>query len=95
LRVISRKAIIKFDRVHPDANVSLEAWYRTALRAVWRNLVQVRAAFPHADLVGERAVFNVAGNKYRLIARINYRTQKVFVLEVLTHSEYDRGGWKI
>ena len=50
--------------------------------------------YRNADLVGRRTVFNIAGNKYRLIARVNYFTQRVFVLYLLTHSEYDEGAWK-
>jgi mRNA interferase HigB len=46
-----------------------------------------------ADLVGRRTVFNIAGNKYRLIARVNYQSQLVFVLHLLTHAEYDKGAW--
>jgi mRNA interferase HigB len=48
----------------------------------------------NADLVGRRTVCNVAGNKYRLIARVNDQTQRVFVLHLLTHAEYDKGAWK-
>jgi mRNA interferase HigB len=92
--VISRKAIVGFGRVHKDAAGPLDAWYRTVLRARWRNLTQARMDFPHADPVGERTVFNIGGNKYRLIARVNYRTQKVFILAVLTHAEYDKDVWK-
>ena len=94
MRVISRKAIVNFSRVHKDAEAPLDAWYRTVLRARWRNLTQARADFPHADPVGERTVFHIGGNKYRLIARVNYRTQKVFILTVLTHAEYDKDAWK-
>jgi mRNA interferase HigB len=54
----------------------------------------MRMVYPNADLVGRRTVFNVAGNKYRLIARVNYQTQRVFVLYILTHTDYDRGDWK-
>jgi mRNA interferase HigB len=77
--VISRKAIIDFGRQHPDAEAPLDAWYRTVLRAKWRNIVEVRQVIPLPDGVGDLTVFNVAGNKHRLIARINYRTQKVFI----------------
>jgi mRNA interferase HigB len=94
VRVISRKAIIGFSRVHRDAEAPLDAWYRTVLRARWGNLTQARMDFPHADAVGERTVFNFGGNKYRLIARVNYRTQKVFVLTILTHAEYDKDAWE-
>jgi mRNA interferase HigB len=54
----------------------------------------MKTVYATADLVGRRTVFNIAGNKYRLIARINYRAQLVFVLYILTHSEYDLGNWK-
>lgn len=54
----------------------------------------MKQIYPNADLVGRRTVFNVAGNKYRLIARVNYLTPRVFVLYLLTHSEYGRGAWK-
>ena len=94
MRVISRKAIVGFRRVHKDAEGPLDAWYRTVLRARWRNLAQARMDFPHADAVGERTAFNIAGNKYWLITRVNYRTQRVFILAVLTHAEYDKGAWK-
>jgi mRNA interferase HigB len=57
-------------------------------------LAEMRAVFPHADPVGDLTVFNIAGNKYRLIARVNYRTQKVFVRAILTHGDYDLGRWK-
>ena len=93
LRVISRKAIVDFGRIHADALAPLDAWYRTVRRARWRSPAELRAVLPHADLVGKRTVFNIGGNKYRLIARVNYITQKVFVLEILTHAEYDEGAW--
>jgi mRNA interferase HigB len=54
----------------------------------------MKQVYHNADLVGRRTVFNIAGNKYRLIARVNYITQTVFVLYLLTHSEYDKGAWK-
>ncbi len=56
--------------------------------------MDVRMDFAHADLVGRRTVFNIHGNSYRLIARVNYRTQRVFILRILTHAEYTRGGWQ-
>jgi mRNA interferase HigB len=94
VRVISRKAIVDFVAGHSDALPSLDAWYRLALRARWRNPAEARTVFPHADPVGDLTVFNIAGNKYRLIARVNYRTQKVFIRAILTHDDYDSGRWK-
>ena len=69
-------------------------WYRIARKADWESLADVRKDFAHADVVGRRTVFNIHGNDYRLVARVNYRTKRVFVLHVLTHSEYSKGGWK-
>lgn len=94
MRVISRRTLRDFIRQHPDAEPSLDRWYRVVRRASWRSLVDVRRVFPHADQVGRRTVFNIAGNNYRLIARINYRAQKLYVLAVLTHAEYDREKWQ-
>ncbi|MGO9270426.1 MAG: type II toxin-antitoxin system HigB family toxin [Terriglobia bacterium] len=94
MRVISRRAINDFARKHSDAKAGLDAWYHVVGRASWRSLADLKLVYPHADQVGRRTVFNIKGNSYRLIARVNYRTQRVFVLYILTHSEYDRGEWK-
>jgi mRNA interferase HigB len=59
-------------------------------RAAYSNFAELKSDFPHADLVQRRTVFNIKGGSYRLIARVNYHSQRVFVLHILTHSEYDR-----
>jgi len=74
--------------------IPLMNWYRITKSAKWTSLVEVRRDFAHADPVGRRTVFNIHGNHYRLIARVNYRTQRVFILHVLTHVDYTKGGWK-
>ena len=94
MRVISKPAILEFARKHPDALVPLMNWYRITRRADWGSLAEVRNDFAHADIVGKRTMFNIHGNDYRLIARVNYRTKRVFVLRILTHGEYSKGGWK-
>ena len=94
MRVISKPAILRFAERHPDALVPLMNWYRIARRANWGSLAAVRSDFAHADIVGRRTVFNIHGNDYRLIARVNYRAQRVFILHILTHAAYDRGEWK-
>jgi mRNA interferase HigB len=70
------------------------SWYKTAKKADWQNLAEVKQVYPAADLVGRYTVFNIGGNKYRLIARIVYRSQTLFVVAVMTHEEYDLGKWK-
>ena len=94
LRVISKAAIREFSRRHPDSLEPLLHWYRITKRAAWRNTADLRADFGHADFVGNHTVFNVAGNKYRLIAIVKYNGQIVYVRNVLTHAEYDKGDWK-
>ena len=69
-------------------------WYRITKRAEWVSLADVRRDFAHADIVGRRTVFNIHGNDYRLIARVNYASKRVFILHILTHAGYDKGAWK-
>lgn len=85
---------MRFWEIHPEAQPSLESWYAVVRRATWKTPAEMKAVYRSADLVGRRTVFNIGGNKYRLIARINYLTQRVFVLYILTHAEYDRGEWQ-
>jgi mRNA interferase HigB len=80
--------------MHAAALAPLLNWYRITRRANWDSLADVRRDFAHADVVGRRTVFNVHGDHYRLIARVNYKTKRVFILHVLTHAEYDKGDWK-
>jgi len=104
MHVISRRKLVEFSKAHADAGAPLDVWYRTARKALWANLSEVKVPFPHADLVGRCVVFNVGGNKYRLIVHLAYATRsrpdkrpfkgKVFVLHVLTHKDYDTGKWK-
>lgn len=95
MRVISRRAIQEFVRLHPDALEPLDHWYRVSRRANWQSVAAVRLDFPHADAVGGYTVFNMGGNKYRLIATIKYRWQVVYIRGILTHAEYDKGAWKL
>lgn len=99
VRVISKKLLREFWDQHPDAEKPLRQWYKTSNGAAWKNLKDVRHTYPHADGVGATesetlTVFNIGGNKYRLIARIRYDYQLVNVRHVLTHDEYDDGRWK-
>ena len=99
MRIISQKVLQKFWERHPDSEPPLRQWFRAALAAQWRSLVDVRRIYPHADSVETRrsgilTVFNICGNKYRLIVRIRYDWQLVNTRCVLTHAEYDMGKWK-
>ncbi len=94
MHVISRRSLRDFAVTHANAGMALDAWYRIAKAARWNNLVEVQATWPSAEAVGELTVFNIKGNTYRLIARINYRSGTLFIRSVLTHAEYDKGTWK-
>jgi mRNA interferase HigB len=94
MHVISRKKLREFWELYPKARTPLDAWYQVAKRAKWENFAEVRRTFNSADVVGRFVVFNIGGNKYRLIAVIHYNRGKVFIRHVLTHAEYDEGKWK-
>jgi len=91
MRVISRKTLKDFYEKHAAAKAPLESWFHEAKTAAWETPTDISARFPSADfLPGNRVVFNIAGNHYRLIARIHYNTGIVFVRFVGTHAVYDR-----
>ncbi len=69
-------------------------WYAEASHTSWRNILDIRKSFNSVDIFERRTIFDIGGNKYRLIARVNFKRQEVFVLYVLTHAEYDKGDWK-
>jgi mRNA interferase HigB len=94
MRVIKRGTLEQFWLKHPDARPGLESWYAVVRNADWTTPAAMKQVYPNADIYGRRTIFNIAGNKYRLIARLNYRTQRVFVLYLLTHAQYDKGDWK-
>jgi mRNA interferase HigB len=94
MHVISRKRLNEFVEQHPEAKASLAHWYRLTKQGDFATFVELRAVFPAADQVGKLTVFNVGGNKVRLIAAIHYNRQKVYVRAVLTHNEYDEQRWK-
>lgn len=94
MHIITRSRLTQSGKEHPDAESSLKLWYTLTKRATWNNLVAVKQTFPHADQVGRLTVFNIGGNKYRLIVRIEYARQQVYIRHILTHAEYDKENWK-
>jgi mRNA interferase HigB len=94
MHVISRKALRQFWEQHPDSESPLIRWLRIMERSAFPNLDSLEATFPTADKVGNFVVFNIGGNKYRLITAVHFNRGKVYVRHVLTHQEYDRGTWK-
>ncbi len=94
MHVITRRKLNEFAKAHPAARGPLDGWYKAVSRARFLNLVEIREVFPATDDVQGLCVFNIGGNKFRLVTKIEYRWQKVFVVAVMTHAEYDRGTWK-
>jgi mRNA interferase HigB len=94
MHVISLKPLRDFWAEHADAEKPLLAWHREVEHAEWETFTDVRELYPHADKAGKFIVFNIGGNKYRLIAVIHFNRGKVYVRHVLTHEEYDRMTWK-
>ena len=94
MRIIARKTLIRFWESHPkyaDARVSLESWYQEAKRASWSNPVDIKEQYRSASVLKSgRVVFNIAGNKYRLVVYINFRSQIVYIRFVGTHKQYDQ-----
>jgi mRNA interferase HigB len=98
MRVISKARLKQFWKLpgHEDAEGSLRAWYThiNSKTVSWQAWADVKASFASASIVGDCTVFNIGGNKYRLISRVRYSTQKVFILKMMTHGEYDEDKWK-
>jgi mRNA interferase HigB len=94
VHVISRKRLKEAAPKHPELETALDAWFRIARKAFWQSLTDVRKTFGNADSVEKWTVFNVKGNRYRLITEINYKFQRLYVRHVLTHAEYDQEKWK-
>jgi mRNA interferase HigB len=94
MRVISRRRLREFWEREPRAEVSLRTWYKVMIHADCANTAELRRTFGSADQVGRLVVFNIAGGRYRLAARVDYEWQKVFVRRVMTHDEYDKEDWK-
>jgi mRNA interferase HigB len=98
MRVISQSRLKLFWKLpgRGDAEGPLRAWYtHVKSRSVaWRNWADVKTSFATASIVGNCVVFNVGGNKFRLVTRILYASQKIFVLKALAHAEYDQKKWQ-
>jgi len=94
MQVITKLRLTKVWQRHPQAKVSLSLWYKLTTTAKWQNLAEVRETFASADQVANFTVFNIGGNKYRLITFIDYTYQKVFIRDVLHHADYGKEKWK-
>jgi mRNA interferase HigB len=99
MRIIKPATVEGWASRHADAAGALEKWMTLVEDAEWQNLVEMRTVFPSADEVmvesGRRVVvFNIGGNKYRLVAAVHYNTQIVYAMRFMTHARYDKDKWK-
>jgi mRNA interferase HigB len=94
MHVISKKRLRELWQLRPDAEPGLTAWYKVASKTNWDTFADLRQTYPHADLVGKCIVFNVCGNRYRLVTTTRFDLGRMYIRSVMTHSEYDRDRWK-
>ena len=94
MHVITRKRLLDFSEKHSEAEQPLDRWYRIVKRTNFESFPDLRRTFPSADRVGRLTVFNIGGNKFRLITFIVYAKKRIYIRDILTHEEYSKGKWK-
>ncbi len=99
VRIIKETALLEAGRLHPDAAIALQSWRKVVRLAEWKSLHATRKTYPHADAVSVESgrtvtIFNISGNKYRLITALHYNRQIAYILRFLTHAEYSKNRWK-
>jgi len=92
MHVVNHKAIRLFCEEHPHAASAMDHWYRVAKRAIWANVAEVKQSFNTADFVAPYVIFDIGGNKYRLVAEISFSRRVLFIRWILTHKEYEKGA---
>ncbi len=94
MHIITRRRLNDFAEKYPRVKTALQDWYKLIKSYNFSSFNELREIFPNADKVGKLTVFNIGGNKVRLIAAIHYNRRKVYIRAVLTHEEYSKGKWK-
>jgi len=94
MKIIGNSALRAFAAEHPQAEAPLQGWRRVIEKNRFANWADLKAAFNAVDKVGPWVVFDIGGNKYRLITYIRLEKQIVYIKAVLTHRDYDQGAWK-
>src|SRR3989337_3761982 len=91
MRVISVKTLREYGQIHPDVEQPLKAWKAEAENAAWKTPDEIKQRYRSADfLAGNRVVFNLKGNDYRMVVKIHYNTGIVYIRFIGTHAEYDK-----
>ena len=94
MRIISKRRLREFWQEYPIAEKPLLSWYETVKKAGWESFSDVREDFRHADIYRDCVIFDIGGNKFRLITKIRYQKKRVYIRFVLRHSDYDKDLWK-
>jgi mRNA interferase HigB len=94
MRIISEKKLKTYWKSHADCESALRAWIRVVRTSEWKDHNELAITYPSASRVGRLVVFNIGGNKHRLITAIHFHGGRVYIRNVMTHKEYDRGEWK-
>lgn len=91
MRVISKKALREFWIKHKDAEQQLKSWHKEANKALWKSPNDIKIEYPSASILNDnRIVFNIKGNQYRLVVKVNYNYQALWIRFIGTHAEYDK-----
>ena len=91
MRVIAKKTLRDFWEIHNDCEQQLTSWFQETNKAIWKNPNEIKKEYPSASILNDnRIVFNIKGNNYRLIVKINYNYQMIWIRFIGTHAEYDK-----
>ena len=90
MHVIARKTLIDFGVKHPDARMAIDRWWVICRKNTYASFSDLKKTFSTAELVNKCAIFNIGGGKYRLIVRVNFVAQRMWIKYLLTHKEYDK-----
>lgn len=94
MRVIAKRPLIQFWRKHPGAEGALRSWLTVCRTRDFANFPELKRSFRTVDKVGKFCVFDIGGNKYRLVGVIHFNRRRIYVRAVLTHAEYDEANWR-
>lgn len=94
MHIITKTRLVEFWTGHPNAESPLKEWYRIVSKTDFADFNELKATFRSADYVAPYTVFNIGGNKYRLIVKMEYSYRSAYIRAVLTHAEYDKNKWK-
>lgn len=94
MRIISKRRLQEFWERNPESEKALLSWYGIVKKVDWKNFSEVRETFRYADVYRDCVIFDIGGNKFRLITKIRYQKKRIYIRFVLTHTEYDKDSWK-